>query len=255
MNEIKCPNCNKAFTIDEAGYAAILKQVRDEDFDRQLKERLALAEKDKRSTVEIERAKVAAEYEQTVSAMKSQLTELKAKLDAGTVAKELAVTNAVSELEKERDKLLSQIEQAQRDGKAAADVAQATLRAELQKVAGEKDGEIQSLKSQIEGVETKHRLTLAERVGQVEKERDALRGDLEKARLEKELCEKALKEKYEQQIKDREEMIERMRDLKARLSTKMVGETLEQHCECEFNRIRATAFPNAYFEKDNDGTS
>jgi hypothetical protein len=255
MHEIICPHCKTAFKIDEAGYADILKQVRDEDFDRQLKERLALAEKDKLNTVEIERGKVSAGYEKTVSAMKFQLTELKAKIDAGEVAKELAVTNAVSELEKERDKLLTRIEQAERDRKTAEELARKTLQAEVQKIAGTKDMEIQNLKSQLDGVDTKHQLTLAARVAEVEKERDVLKGDLDKARLEKELCEKALKEKYEQQIKDREEMIERMRDLKARLSTKMVGETLEQHCECEFNRIRATAFPNAYFEKDNDGTS
>ena len=88
-----------------------------------------------------------------------------------------------------------------------------------------------------------------------EKERDELKGCLERSELEKQLVEKSLKDKYETQIKDRDEAIERLRDLKARLSTKMVGETLEQHCETEFNRIRATAFPRAYFEKDNDARS
>lgn len=255
MNEIKCPKCSAAFTIDEAGYAAIAKQVRDAEFERQLKERLALAEKDKQSTVEIERGKLAAEYEKDIAALHAELTALKGKLDAVEVAKELAVATAVGDLEREREKLLARIDQAQRDQKTAAELAQKTLHADVQKVAGTKDAEIQNLKSQLDGVETKHRLTLAERVGQVEKERTALQGELDKARLDKELCEKLLKEKYEQQIKDREDMIERMRDLKARLSTKMLGETLEQHCECEFNRIRATAFPNAHFEKDNDAKS
>ena len=86
----------------------------------------------------------------------------------------------------------------------------------------------------------------------VEKERDELRSGMEKAELEKQLLEKSLKDKYETQLKDRDEAIERLRDMKAKLSTKMVGETLEQHCEIEFNRLRATAFPRAYFEKDND---
>jgi hypothetical protein len=89
-------------------------------------------------------------------------------------------------------------------------------------------------------------------VSAVEKERDELKSGLERAELEKQLAEKSLKDKYETQIKDRDDAIERLRDMKARLSTKMVGETLEQHCETEFNRIRATAFPRAYFEKDND---
>jgi hypothetical protein len=89
----------------------------------------------------------------------------------------------------------------------------------------------------------------------VQQERDELKSNFERAELEKALAEKSLKERYEIQIKDREGEIERLRDMKARLSTKMVGETLEQHCETEFNRIRATAFPRAYFEKDNDAKS
>jgi hypothetical protein len=100
--------------------------------------------------------------------------------------------------------------------------------------------------------EIAQRLEITEAVSTVEKERDEFKSGLERAELEKQLVEKSLKDKYETQIKDREEQIERLRDLKAKLSTKMVGETLEQHCEIEFNRIRATAFPRAYFEKDND---
>ena len=99
------------------------------------------------------------------------------------------------------------------------------------------------------------RLAVTEAVGEIEKERDQLKNGLEQAALEKQLVTKTLKEKYETQIKDREDEIERLRDMKARLSTKMLGETLEQHCETEFNRIRATAFPRAYFEKDNDARS
>ena len=89
----------------------------------------------------------------------------------------------------------------------------------------------------------------------VEKERDSLQHKLSQAELEKQAAERSLKDKYETQIKDRDDAIERLRDMKARLSTKMVGETLEQHCETEFNRIRSTAFPRAYFEKDNDASS
>jgi len=89
-------------------------------------------------------------------------------------------------------------------------------------------------------------------VSAVERERDSIKSNLERSELEKQLAEKALTDKYETQIRDRDAAIERLRDMKARLSTKMVGETLEQHCETEFNRIRATAFPRAYFEKDND---
>jgi hypothetical protein len=118
--------------------------------------------------------------------------------------------------------------------------------------AATKDAEIQGLKATLDAIEVAQKLAITEAVSAVEKERNELKSGLNRAELEKQLAEKALKDKYETQIKDRDDAIERLRDMKARLSTKMVGETLEQHCETEFNRIRATAFPRAYFEKDND---
>jgi len=183
VHEIICPHCGKAFKIDEAGYADILKQVRDREFEQQLHERLELAEREKRSAVELATNKVSSEMQKAAAARDAEILQLKARLDAGELAQKLAVTEAL---------------------------------------------------------------------GIVEKQRDALANQLEQAKLEKQLAEKSLKDKFETQIKDRDHTIERLRDLKARLSTKMVGETLEQHCETEFNRIRATAFPRAYFEKDND---
>jgi hypothetical protein len=122
----------------------------------------------------------------------------------------------------------------------------------LQNAAATKDAEIQGLKAKLDATGVVQKLAITEAVGVVERERDALKNGLARAELEKQLAEKSLKDKYETQIKDRDDAIERLRDMKARLSTKMVGETLEQHCETEFNRIRATAFPRAYFEKDND---
>jgi len=183
MREIICPHCQKAFKIDEAGYADILKQVRDSDFEQQLHDRLELAERDKQSAIE------------------------------------LAEMKAVSE---------------------------------SQKSAATKDAEIQALKAKIDSIEIVQKLAITEAVTLVERERDTLKSGLEQAKLEKQLAESSLKDKYETQIKDRNDEIQRLRDMKARLSTKMVGETLEQHCETEFNRIRSTAFPRAYFEKDND---
>jgi hypothetical protein len=118
--------------------------------------------------------------------------------------------------------------------------------------AATKDAEIQGLKATLDAIEVAQKLAITEAVSVVEKERDELKSGLERAELEKQLAEKSLKDKYETQIKDRDDAIERLRDMKARLSTKMVGETLEQHCETEFNRIRAMAFPRAYFEKDNN---
>lgn len=186
MNEIKCPHCGKAFKIDEAGYADILKQVRDSEFEQQLHERLELAEKDKLNAVELAKNKVGNEMQKAAAAKDAEIQDLKAKLGTNEVVQKLAITEAVSA---------------------------------------------------------------------VEKERDELKNGLRQAELEKQLSEKSLKDKYETQIKDRDDAIERLRDMKARLSTKMVGETLEQHCETEFNRIRSTAFPRAYFEKDNDAST
>jgi len=150
MQDITCPHCSKAFKIDEAGYAAILKQVRDSEFDKQLQERLELAEEAKKTAIE---------------------------------------------------------------------------------------------------------LAVIEALRPVEKKCDDLKNDLKTSQLEQKLAENEVKYEYETKLKIRDDEISRLRDMKARLSTKMLGETLEQHCEVEFNRLRSIAFPNAYFEKDNDTRS
>ncbi|NRE35584.1 DUF2130 domain-containing protein [Burkholderia pseudomallei] len=252
MHEIICPHCGKAFKIDEAGYADILKQVRDSEFEKQLHERLELAEQDKRNAVELAQTKGASELQKAAAAKDAEIQELKAKLDAGEVARKLAVTEALSAVEKERDALANELEQAKQDKQAASDLAEMKLVSELQRASATKDTEIQGLKAKLDALEVAQKLAITEAVGVVEKERDELKSGLERAELEKRLAENSLKDKYETQIKDRDDAIERLRDMKVRLSTKMVGETLEQHCETEFNRIRATAFPRAYFEKDND---
>ena len=252
MNEIICPHCGKAFKIDEAGYADILKQVRDSEFEQQLHERLELAEQDKRNAVELAKAKVASDSQTATAAKDAEIQDLKARLDASEVAQKLAVTEALRAMEKERDALANKLERVKHEKQAASDLAEAKLVNELQMAAATKDAEIQGLKATLDAIEVAQKLAITEAVSAVAKERDELKSGLNRAELEKQLAEKALKDKYETQIKDRDDAIERLRDMKARLSTKMVGETLEQHCETEFNRIRATAFPRAYFEKDND---
>ncbi len=212
MNEIICPHCHKAFKIDEAGYADILKQVRDADFEQQLHDRLELAEREKAAAVELAKAKLSAEFQYASAGKDGEIKELQERLKSGEVAQKLAVTEAVSP----------------------------------------KDAEIEQLKAKLANIEIVQKLAVSEAVDVVRKERDELKNSLEKAALEKQISEKALRDVFEVKIKDRDEAIERLKDMKARLSTKMVGETLEQHCDTEFNRIRATAFPRAYFEKDND---
>ena len=255
MNEIICPHCKKAFKIDEAGYANILKQVRDSEFEQQLHERLELAEKEKSNAVELARERVTSEMEKASAIKDREIQELKSKLDAGDVEQKLAVTEALKDIEKERDTLSSELKQVKQENENASKLASANHLNQLQETAVKKDTEIQELKAKLDANEAARKLAISEAVNAAEKEHDQLKSDLDRARLEKELAEKSLKDKYETQIKDRDDAIERLKDMKARLSTKMVGETLEQHCETEFNRLRATAFPKAYFEKDNDARS
>ncbi|KAM9866570.1 hypothetical protein ACIFOC_00775 [Leucobacter aridicollis] len=255
MREIKCPHCGEAFTVDEAGYADILKQVRDAEFEQQLHERLELAERDKLSALELARTAAEGKLREAAAEKDAAIQDLRAKLEAGETAQRLAVAEALGDVERQRDALQTQLEQSKRDAAAAVDLAVAKLEAAQQRAAAEKDTEIQALRAKLESVEVAQRLAITEAVSVVERERDELKNGLDRAELSQQLSEQALKERYETQLKDRDEAIERLRDMKARLSTKMVGETLEQHCETTFNQIRATAFPNAYFEKDNDASA
>ena len=216
MPEIVCPHCHTAFQVDESGYAEILRQVRDKEFNKQVAERLALAERDKETALQLARAELERERQQSVADKDAEIAKLQAQIAS------------LSEL------------------------SEAKLLNQLQRVAAEKDAEIQKLTAQVQAHDTSKALAIRESVESVQKERDELRAALQRAGLEKDLAEKALTERYEMQIRDRDEAIERLRDMKARLSTKMLGETLEQHCEVTFNQIRATAFPNAFFEKDTD---
>lgn len=252
MHEIICPHCKTAFKIDEAGYADILKQVRDTEFEQQLHDRLHLAEKEKTIAVELAKSQVTNEMQKVASDKDSEIKELKAKLQSGETERKLAVTEALSAVEKERDALAIQVGQVKKDYEAAAKLIEADRAKDLQDIATTKENEIKELKAKLSNIEVAQKLAITEAVGKIEKERDDFKNGLKQVELEKQLSEKSLKDKYETQIKDRDDAIERLRDMKARLSTKMVGETLEQHCETEFNRIRATAFPRAYFEKDND---
>ncbi len=219
MHEIICPHCEKAFKVDEAGYADIVKQIRNGEFNEELDQKVKVAQQLVQSQAENELQKVSSEKQ-------AEIQSLQAKLEAGETAKNLAITQALGEVEKEQ---------------------LATTAA--------KDTEIQALKAKLDATETKQKLAVTDAVSKIEKERDETVNALKEAELKQQLAEKSIKDNYEVQLKGRDDEIERLRDMKARLSTKMVGETLELHCETEFNRIRATAFPNAYFEKDNDAST
>ena len=212
MQDIKCPHCGKAFKVDEAGFADILKQVRDSQFEKEIHERLEIAEKEKANAVKL-----------VESNLKNTLQEALAKKD-----KELA------DLKSEKDR-------------------------DFANKLAKKQSEIAEIKSQLDKAEIEKKLSVTEAVNAIEKERDRLANDLKSKETEKELLEKSLQEKFLAELKTKDDIIKMKddeialrKDMKLKLSTKMVGETLEQHCETEFNKLRSTAFPNAYFEKDND---
>ncbi len=212
MHEINCPNCKKAFKVDEAGYAAILKQVRDQEFDAALEERLALANQDKINAVKLAEANIQNSFQEKIAAKEREITELKSKseteLNKQLAAKEIAITK---------------------------------------------------LESAIEKASSEKKFEISEAVKKVEKERDTLQHELKGKENEKELLKASTEKEYsdklslkEETIKLKDDEISRLKDFKQKLSTKMVGETLEQHCEIEFNKLRPTAFQTAHFEKDND---
>ena len=241
MHDIICPHCSKAFKVDEAGYADILKQVRDRDFEQQLNKRLALADQDKRNAIELAMAK-----------KQNELQELEAQLRSRDVQQQLAVKQAVTASEKQRDLLATELQQLRDTTATAAQVAEGRFAKEIQTITLQKEGELRDLRARLDAAGIQTKLAVSEALTGVEKERDQLRSELDQSALKHQLASQSMKERYEIQIHDRDQAIDRLRDMKARLSTKMVGETLEQHCETEFNRIRAAAFPRAYFEKDND---
>ena len=197
-------------------------------------------------------AKLANELQGASARKDAEIQALQAQLAAGEVARKLAVTEALGAVSKERDGLANELEQARNAQHAAAQLAEAKLSNELQAAAAKKDFKIQALQAKLEAGDVARQLAVNEAVGLVARERDGLKNDLNLITVKNQLEGNAIKEQYALQLRDRDGEIERLRDMKARLSTKMVGETLEQHCEIEFNRIRAAAFQRAHFEKDND---
>jgi hypothetical protein len=227
MNEIICPSCKKAFKVDEAGFAAILKQVRDHQFEDELKARLTLAEKEKDNAVKLAEATIKNSLQIELSKRESEIADLKAQNQL-ILVEQLAI--------KERE-LAEQLKQ--------------------------KEEKIAQMAAQLEKATLEQQLSVQNAVMKIEKERDELANNIKSKEIEKELLEKNLIEKFNAELKTKDEIIKLKDeelafriDMKKKLSTKMIGETLEIHCENEFNKLRATAFQkNVYFEKDNDARS
>lgn len=193
MDEIKCPHCGKVFQVDKTGYAEIVKQVRDHEFERELTSRIASAE-------ELATVKAENNFKDDLSAKDSEIADLKSR-----------ATTTISK----------------------------------------KDSEIAELKAKLETAESAKKLAVTEAVTKIERERDTLKNDLKSKETEQKLLETSLREQFASELKNKDELIAYYKDLKSRMSTKMVGESLEKHCEEEFERLRATAFPKAEFGKDN----
>lgn len=219
MNEIKCPNCGQVFKIDESVFKDIVKQIRDQEFEKEISERSALLAKDKESAVRLVQSEAENRLKSQTAALEKKITELSMQLKTQESEKKLAVNEALAQLEKklsEKEKLISSLQN---------------------------ENQLQ-LKEQA--------LAVSEAVRQIEKERDVLQVQLQAKAQEQQLQQASLKSQYEAELRRRDELIAYYKDFKARQSTKMIGESLEQHCETEFNQLRATGFQNAYFEKDND---
>lgn len=280
-NEIKCPHCGEAFTVDESGYAAILNQVRDQEFQREVDARVSLAEKSREQEVALAVTKAEEALRAQIAERDGQIAAQAERFKAQAKDFQLAAQNEKSELEKQVESLRAQL--SSKDGEAevarklAVSDAVAAEAERLRAVERERDELAQKLESERAqaSMETQIAVQRAEAAAKdaqvaVERERDDLRGKVERARDELEAqktraeaelararaeAQAQLAEKLrakDELIADREREIERIQDMRARLSTKMLGESLEQHCEIEFNRLRPTAFPRAYFEKDNE---
>ena len=345
MHEIKCPNCGKVFVVGEFGYAQILKQIRDKEFEKEIKQReIALMEM-KESDLKLARMEQKKEFDKELLSKESEILErekiieqLKSQISEYEIEKKLAISEAINEKEKERElaldkkngelaekeriieKLKTQLTNNETERKLAIteavkekenDISKKEteimdLKEKFSESDREKDRIIDELKAQISGNETEKKLAISEAINKKEKEREEalqkkndeltekvrlieelqsklknyetekklavseavqvkdkeiskksneiteLKNQLLNKKTENELKEKSLKEKYEEKLKQKDEEIEYYKDFKARQSTKMIGESLEQHCLNQFNSLRMTAFPNAYFEKDND---
>ena len=251
MQEIRCPNCGEVFQVDETGYQQIAHQVRDQEFMKELKRREEELKANRQRELELiqlqeERQHDAAmaKKEEELSAKERKIAELQARIEAGEVEKALAVSRAVEEKNQE----FSKEAKAHTDSLTQKD---AELAARNQLIA--------ELQAKLDASETEKKLAVAqavekknEELADKESKIAKLNGELAIQETENRLSEKSLKEQYENQLKMKDEQIEYYKDFKARQSTKMIGESLEQHCMTQFNTLRMTAFPNAYFEKDND---
>ena len=211
MNEIKCPNCGEVFTVNESQYSELLAQVRTTEFDKEIHARIEQA-------LALEKQKAQNEQQQALSQKESEIQELKATISNFESQKELIRKNTEQALS---EKLIN------------------------------KDRELLGLRSQLDRMKLEHQNELQASLTNIEKERDQIQNQLLLQEKENELSLASVKQNYEAQLKAANEQVEFYKNFKAQQSTKAIGESLEHYAESEFNKVRSFAFPNAYFEKDN----
>ncbi len=226
MKDIKCPSCGKTFRIDPSSFEEILLQIKDEEFNKQIKERLILAEEDNKKALEILKRELKIQLIEQNRIKETEIQTLESKLKIAEEKK----TNALNDLKNQATNKIN------------------SLNNELIKLKDE-------IKNQSLISELSLKNKISEAVTNLEKENSSLTNSIEKMKLEHAINEKSIEEKFKSKISERDLTIQELREMKSRLSTKMIGETLEIHCETQFNLNRASAFKNSYFEKDNDATS
>jgi len=223
MKDIKCPSCGKTFQIDPSSFEEILLQIKDEEFNKQVKERLLLAEKDNKKALEIVKRELKIQLIEQERIKETEIHALESKLNLAEEKK----TNALNDLRNQATNKINSL-----------------------------NNELTKLKDEIKNQSLISELSLKNKVNEaitkLEKENSSLTNSIEKMQLEQSINEKLIEEKFKSKINERDLTIKELREMKSKLSTKMVGETLEIHCETQFNLNRATAFQNSYFEKDND---
>ena len=219
MQEIKCPKCGEVFQVDESGYAAIVQQVRDKEFTKEIQNRENQFEVEKLNAIQLAKLEVEKEYTEKLSKKEAEISDLKSEITVEKAAKKAEINETLAQKDKEIAELKNKLQ------------------------ASDKDKELE-----INKITNKMQLELLEKDSHIDK----LNNEKDLSEKNCLLREQTLKEQYEEKLRFKEEEIARYKDFKARLSTKMIGESLEQHCEIEFNQLRATGFQNAYFEKDND---
>lgn len=228
MKELKCPNCGSVFSVDEADYASIVSQVKTQEFDAEIEARLKEIMKQNKLQQEADSMKISQKYQEQLnskeielSRKENEIVQLQARLDGFDQAKQLEMETERAKNKEEIARLKSIIEQ----NKSNLQVVVLEERNKVQDILQKKENALIELKSQIDL-----------------KQKEAT------------IREASIKEDYERQLKQKQELVDYYKDLKAKLSTKMIGESLEVHCSNEFNRVRTSMYPNAYFEKDNDAS-